>query len=432
MTPIEQMQENVAAGRLTEKIRDCYEQKFTGFLKITGYKTDLWYVYLLLGRIIWAQPKQHPLQSWKRHLSIHSPELIEQINESATYESWNYLALSRLVKRKQFPRSQFSRVVEGYVTEVLFDIMQSSMLQYEEAGKISIEMQSKEAASMPFLMLEKLQSWEKAQHDWQEWQQAGLSKLSPNWAPVIKHPRELKEQTSLQTFQTLSSFATGENTLRDLSIKLKQPIISITKSISPYISRQLLVFTEITDIADEANHGFHLETMKELASAAVAERLPSARLSVGGLEAKKQTSANLAAESNRSRKSKNTSSKKLLKIVYIDDSPADSRAMSSIVEKLGYEYVNIQDPLQALPMLIELKPNLIFLDLVMPVANGYEVCSQIRRITAFKETPVVIVTSNDGIADRVRAKLVGASGFMGKPIEEKRILKVLQKYLPSG
>jgi two-component system, chemotaxis family, response regulator PixG len=96
---------------------------------------------------------------------------------------------------------------------------------------------------------------------------------------------------------------------------------------------------------------------------------------------------------------------------------------------LGYQYSNIPDPLQALPLLIEYKPKLIFLDLVMPIANGYEVCAQIRRISALKEIPVIIVTSNDGIADRVRARLVGASGFLGKPIQHKKVAKVIKKHL---
>lgn len=116
-------------------------------------------------------------------------------------------------------------------------------------------------------------------------------------------------------------------------------------------------------------------------------------------------------------------------IIYIDDSPADSRAMSQIIEGAGYQYTNIPDPLQALPLLIELKPALIFLDLVMPIANGYEVCAQIRRMSAFKDIPVIIVTSNDGIADRVRAKMVGASGFLGKPIQSQKVTKVLRKHL---
>ena len=106
--------------------------------------------------------------------------------------------------------------------------------------------------------------------------------------------------------------------------------------------------------------------------------------------------------------------------------------MQKIVEDLGYKYNNIQDPLQALPILLELKPQLIFLDLVMPFANGYEVCAQIRRISAFEQTPIVIVTNNDGIADRFRAKVVGASGFLGKPIQQNKVSKVVDKYIDSA
>jgi chemotaxis family two-component system response regulator PixG len=106
--------------------------------------------------------------------------------------------------------------------------------------------------------------------------------------------------------------------------------------------------------------------------------------------------------------------------------------MELILTKAGYQFLGIQDSVQVLPALLEHKPDLIFLDLVMPVANGYEVCSQIRRISLFKNTPVVILTGNDGIVDRVRAKMVGSTDFLGKPIEAERVLAVLRKYLPTS
>ncbi|NET37356.1 MAG: response regulator, partial [Cyanothece sp. SIO1E1] len=105
-------------------------------------------------------------------------------------------------------------------------------------------------------------------------------------------------------------------------------------------------------------------------------------------------------------------------------------AMGQVVAQAGYRCVNIKDPVQALPILLEQKPGLIFLDLLMPVANGYEVCSQIRRVSAFKDTPVIIVTSIDGIVDRVRARLVGATGFITKPIAAQKVVPVLQQHLP--
>ena len=119
-------------------------------------------------------------------------------------------------------------------------------------------------------------------------------------------------------------------------------------------------------------------------------------------------------------------------VVYIDDSPADSRVLAEIIRGAGYHYGNISEPLEAIPTLLELKPNLIFLDLVMPLTNGYELCAQIRRTSLFRKTPIIIVTNNDGILDRVRAKIVGASGFFAKPVQEKRILKALNKHLGAS
>lgn len=118
------------------------------------------------------------------------------------------------------------------------------------------------------------------------------------------------------------------------------------------------------------------------------------------------------------------------KVVYIDDSPLDSQTMAEIVGRAGYGYENIPEPLEAIPRLLEIRPKLIFLDLVMPFTNGYEICAQIRRTSTFRKTPIIIVTNNDGIIDRVRAKFVRASGFFSKPVQEKRVLKVLKKHLP--
>ncbi|MEO1182564.1 MAG: response regulator [Cyanobacteria bacterium J06636_28] len=103
--------------------------------------------------------------------------------------------------------------------------------------------------------------------------------------------------------------------------------------------------------------------------------------------------------------------------------------MAKIVRNAGYGYDNITEPLEAIPILLELRPKLIFLDLVMPYTNGYELCAQIRRTSTFRKTPIIIVTNNDGIIDRVRARFVGASGFFSKPVREKRVLKVLKKHL---
>ena len=65
----------------------------------------------------------------------------------------------------------------------------------------------------------------------------------------------------------------------------------------------------------------------------------------------------------------------------------------------------------------------------MPVASGYEICSQVRRVSLFKGIPIVIVTSNNTLADRVHAKVVGASGFLSKPIQREKVLKTVHRLL---
>jgi two-component system, chemotaxis family, response regulator PixG len=105
--------------------------------------------------------------------------------------------------------------------------------------------------------------------------------------------------------------------------------------------------------------------------------------------------------------------------------------MERIFRGAGYSYLGIQDSLRAVPQLLIHKPALIFLDLVMPSTNGYEVCSQLRKTSVFKETPIVILTGNDGIVDRVRAKVVGATDFLGKPVDGETVLAVTEQCLSA-
>jgi CheY-like chemotaxis protein len=93
------------------------------------------------------------------------------------------------------------------------------------------------------------------------------------------------------------------------------------------------------------------------------------------------------------------------------------------------QFIGINDPLRAIAILLARKPELIFLDLVMPNANGYEICGQLRRLSIFKHTPIVILTGNDGIVDRVRAKMVGSTDFLGKPVNPDQVLSTILKYI---
>ncbi|WP_342056572.1 response regulator [Crocosphaera sp. Alani8] len=94
--------------------------------------------------------------------------------------------------------------------------------------------------------------------------------------------------------------------------------------------------------------------------------------------------------------------------------------------------MGIQKPLKAIPSFLKNKPDLIFLDLVMPITNGYELCTQLRKTPSLKDVPVVILTGKDGLVDRMRAKIVGANDFLSKPVKVSEFIKVLNKHLKKS
>ena len=393
---------------LDKKIKHCRKCQFTGILSIKAATMTPWLLYFLAGQIVWADTRTHAKRRWQRHLLKHCPELIKQ-NPGVDL---TYNELARLVMRKQFSREHFSELAAGCISEVLFDIVQQGALDFKISRKLlTYKTIPRDAAKFPCIGLQYLPVWEQAQQDWRVWKQANLIDILPNHAPTIEQPKKLQEHTSSATFRALTGLLDGQQTLRDLALRVKQPLTPLTLSILPHIRNNFIRMVAIEQLEVQTDSARSSSSADQPVSVSSQTANASPELSV-------QPSAKAPRSSST--------------VLYIDDSPADSQAMGEIIQTAGYRYVNIADPLQALPQLLEIKPKLIFLDLVMPIANGYELCAQIRRISAFRDIPIVIVTNNDGISDRVRAKVVGASGFMGKPIRQARVLKVLKKYMQSN
>lgn len=116
-------------------------------------------------------------------------------------------------------------------------------------------------------------------------------------------------------------------------------------------------------------------------------------------------------------------------IACIDDSNQICVTIEQIVINFGYGFLGIRDSIKVLPLLVEHQPEMIILDLVMPIVGGYELCTQIRRIPEFKNTPILILTSNDSLINQIRAKYVGATSFISKSSGSEKIGEQIQKYL---
>ncbi|QYO61988.1 response regulator [Leptolyngbya sp. 7M] len=122
-------------------------------------------------------------------------------------------------------------------------------------------------------------------------------------------------------------------------------------------------------------------------------------------------------------------SKSSYTIACIDDSPAVLKSINSFLDDENFSVIMINDPVKALMQIIRSKPDLILLDVTMPNLDGYELCSLLRKHPSFRQTPVIMVTSNTGFLDRAKAKLVGASGYLTKPFTQPDLVKMVFKHL---
>ena len=371
-----------------ELFESLKESRFSGQLVISDAREHTWILYLYLGRIVYASGGLHPIRRWRRHVVAYCPQRLAHVEEiqvalaniarEESRISWEYQLLSVWIDSNNITRDQATRVIRATVIEVLFDITQAVDVTYEPIKDNLL--------STRLILIDAEQVIKEANKLYSAWQDAKIADRSPDMAPTIRQPEALRKKTSAQVYQNLSQLLDGKQTLRDLSVRMKRDVVTVTRSLLPYIQLGLVQLAEVEDIAPPV-------------STPVAQKL-----------LKRKTPRRIT-------------------IACIDDSPLVCQTMENIVKEAGYNFVSEMDGLRAIAILLSRKPDLIFLDLVMPNTNGYEICSQLRKLSFFKQTPIVILTGNDGIVDRVRAKMVGSTDFLGKPAKKEQVLETINKHV---
>ncbi|MFH7023917.1 MAG: response regulator [Heteroscytonema crispum UTEX LB 1556] len=144
-----------------------------------------------------------------------------------------------------------------------------------------------------------------------------------------------------------------------------------------------------------------------------------------------QSKSDVPDNSNNKHLQPPVSSKGLYTVACIDDSQTVLNSIKHFLDENTFSVVMINDPVKALMQILRSKPDLILLDVEMPNLDGYELCSLLRRHSAFKNTPIVMVTGRTGFVDRAKAKMVRASGYLTKPFTQSDLLKMVFKYISS-
>lgn len=417
--PFPDYQRRYAATKIVRTIKTLKRLEFSGQVvwregsspERTALSADgrEWIVFLERGNLCYGTGGSHSLRRWQRHLLSCCPHLlnksIDRLHQANSLElnpsehasenggtladCWEYQQLDRLLLQRQITPQNHVQIIEQILIELLFDITQAANVSHQlrrcpprsPLGN-TVEQSSPSIAIKPAKLAEET-IFTTVEVQWQQWFEAKLSPYSPNLAPIVRQPDYLQAETSPQVFKTLMTLLDGQHTLRDLALKTQRPVQPFMEVLLPYVQSgwiELLQAPE-TPISSGSNRFVY-----------AAEVTPPM-------------------------------------VACIDDSLMICQSMEQVIRAAGYRFIAITEPARAIATLLTKKPDIIFLDLIMPDTNGYEICSQLRKVSRFKETPIIILTGNDGIVDQVRARLLGATDFLSKPMEPAVILSIIQRLI---
>lgn len=113
----------------------------------------------------------------------------------------------------------------------------------------------------------------------------------------------------------------------------------------------------------------------------------------------------------------------------IDDSNTIRRTAEALLKKAGYEVHTATDGFEAMSIIADTEPDIVFVDIMMPRLDGYQTCQLIKNNKKFKNTPVVMLSSKDGLFDRARGRIAGSEEHINKPFTQEELIDVIDKYV---
>jgi len=117
-----------------------------------------------------------------------------------------------------------------------------------------------------------------------------------------------------------------------------------------------------------------------------------------------------------------------LKVMVIDDSKTIRRTAETLLKKAGCDVVTAVDGFEALAKIADNKPDIIFVDIMMPRLDGYQTCALIKHNQLFKKTPVIMLSSKDGLFDRARGRIVGSEQYLTKPFTKDELIGAIKSH----
>jgi twitching motility two-component system response regulator PilG len=119
---------------------------------------------------------------------------------------------------------------------------------------------------------------------------------------------------------------------------------------------------------------------------------------------------------------------KKLRVLVVDDSATIRRSAETMLANEGCEVITAENGFEALSKITRHHPDMIFVDIMMPRLDGYQTCAIIKNNAEFRETPVVMLTSKDGLFDMARGRVVGSDQYLTKPFTRDELLGAVKQH----
>ena len=320
-----------------------------------------------------------------------------KLREQEISELWEYLSIEVLYKRQQISLTQTREIIQNIITEVLFDCFVDS--DRIEEVKVIFQTQSNSMAAIlksplleqPSVRVNYKKTIEPLKSMVADWK-ASLPNCLPNHAPVVVDIDKLKESIDSDIYQKLFMYINGRRTFRDLAILSRRDLLKVAYLIAPLIENKAVVVQQIKD--------------RQLTNLYYASDDP-------------------IYEATGTREYIRLD---LPLIVYIDCDLDSCQQAIEILNPAGYQIVAVNDAAKTLIVLLKNQPNLIIINANTTEIDGYELCTQIRKISKLKNVPIIICRDRQQMLDRFKAKIAGVSDFIDKQIEPEELLTLAQKH----
>ncbi|MFQ4135796.1 response regulator [Nodosilinea sp. PGN35] len=353
-------------------------QSFDGALAADDSRS--WLVFLANGQLVYAGTTDNKLDRLRDHLhrygidqSLPDPSTTAAI---AAFNSLEYGTLWALLEQHLITPDQGRAILSHMVHETLFDLLSlhHGAFVFQLSSALSPQLMTHTISDLVAGITQQIQTWHQLHPHLQ----------SPDQCPVLLAPEAFRASVSDQVYQRMVTWMDGKTSIRRIARYLSRDLLSVARSLVPALQQgQISLVYGPTATSPPPNP-----------QRPGPDRLP--------------------------------------RIVCVDDSTTVRQAVERILDGQGYEATSLGNPLKALGLLFQLQPNLILCDITMPELDGYELCAMLRHSSAFRQTPIVMLTGKDGFLDRVKARMVGATDYLTKPFGAGELLALVEKYVGPG